>query len=98
MNLNLSRKQSESLDPAEVAFFLECRCHGMKPQNHQHSYAAQNIGLKFKNTYFPFLIVFLPSRGSRTGSIVSSRFSTKMTSPKAKAVSMAFKNLKIQSE
>ena len=56
------------------------------------------IKLLFNNTYFPFLIVFLPSNGSSTGSIVSSRFSIKMTSPKAKAVSMSFKNLKIQSE
>ena len=54
--------------------------------------------LKFRNTYFPFLIVFLPSSGSRTGSIISSRFSIKMTSPKARALSMAFKNLKIQLE
>ena len=56
------------------------------------------IKLLFSNTYFPFLIVFLPSNGSRTGSIVSSRFSIKRTSPKAKAVSMSFKNLKIESE
>lgn len=56
-------------------------------------------GLKEQQiTYFPFLMVFLPSRGPRTGSTVSLRFSIRMTSPKVRAVSMAFKNLKVQSD
>ena len=39
-------------------------------------------------THFPFLIVFLPSRGSRTGSMVSPMFSMSKVSPSEMACSM----------
>lgn len=39
-------------------------------------------------THFPFLIVFLPSRGSRTGSTVSPMFSMSKVSPSEMACSM----------
>ena len=49
-----------------------------------------------QSTYFPFLTVFLPSRGSSMGSILSSKFSIRTVSPQAKALSIVCKNLNIK--
>lgn len=52
---------------------------------------------KFENiSYLPFLIVSLPSKGPRTGSSVSSKFSIRTTSPAASALSMASRYLSRQ--
>lgn len=40
-------------------------------------------------SYLPFLMVSLPSRGPRTGSTVSSKFSIRTTTPAARALSIA---------
>lgn len=63
--------------------FPTCTRPGLGPED---VYLAQ--AMEMETTHFPFLIVFLPNRGSSTGSTVSPMFSMSKVSPSEMACSM----------